>query len=281
MKNKLKNILVNFIIPVLLFLIPFSLPLYQLSFDVSLFLTVVSLIFGVLVGFFIATATTNYLNLNNQLAEANSLLTIVYNLTKKLDINKGKQLAEAIDRYLIATIDYPIAEHAQNTEKEFNEIINAIDSIKLKKENSEVVVIYQNLHNAKADLFKKRQIIIQIAPKVITITHWFLILALETLIVLMLFSLRDGNAISNIFYGFIFICFYFLCLILYQVDSDEFLESQLGFEDVQMVFKSINKKRYYPQNVLNEGKAKVPDEDYRIGVGFGINKKVKLKSKKD
>lgn len=266
METKIKNLLIKLLIPLILFGVPFCLPIYTLSFDVSLFLTVVSLIFGILVGFFIATATTNYLNLNNQLAEANSLLSIVYNLSKLLSPIKSKKLADQIDRYLIATIDYPLADHAQKTEGEFNDVIEAIDSIKIKKGSSQDSVIFQNLHNAKADLIKKRQIIVQIAPRIITFAHWFIIYVLTSLIVLMMFSLRDGNVVSNIFFSFIFICFYFLLVILYQIDSDEFLESQLGYEDVQLVFKSIGKTRYYTQASLISGVAKRPKENYRIGI---------------
>lgn len=265
MKKKYHQLLLWGILPALIFLALFIFPAYTLPFDVSLLLTVTSLIFGVFMAFFIGTATTNYIYLNLQLAEANSLLTVVYNLVKLLDVKTSEKVADIIDKYLIATLEYSLMNHAKNTEKEFNQIIDSIDSVDIKNGDSKASVLFQNLHTAKSDLFKKRQTIVQLAPRVITSIHWAVILLLTGIIVSLLFSLRTGDYLSNAFFGMVITSFYLLLVVLYQIDSDEFLEKQLAYEDIQLVFKSIGKLRYYPATVLENNLAHKPKEAYRVG----------------
>lgn len=265
MTNKSRALLVWVVVPLSILLAVFALPKFTVPFDASLLLTVTSLIYGVIMAFFIATATSNHLNLNSQLAEANSLLTSIYSFVRLLDTRRGKKIADLIDQYLMSTLQYDLLDHAKYTEQKFYEIIREIDVVDIKNGDSKASALFQNLQTAKADLFKKRQMIVQLAPRVITLTHWMVIFLLNGVIVSLLFSFRTGDAISNVFFGVIIISFYFLLMVLRQVDSNELLERQLAYEDAQVVFKSIGKLRFYPLTALENNIAHIPKETYRVG----------------
>lgn len=67
----------KFLICLLLLLIAFNIPLFKLNFDVASILTVISFLFAILVGFFIAAATSNYLQLQSLIAEEDASLIII------------------------------------------------------------------------------------------------------------------------------------------------------------------------------------------------------------
>ncbi|MFA6421960.1 MAG: hypothetical protein WCV92_00980 [Candidatus Buchananbacteria bacterium] len=262
------------LISVFVILIPLIIPKYNLAFDISSLLTIVTLIFGLLIGFFIAGALTNHINLNSQLANGNATLTIVYNLTKLINKKESKKLSSAIDTYLIETLNNSLIYHNKNTDDEFYKIINLIDNIK-SPNNAPSVSIYQNLHSAKADLFRIRQNIIQIAPKTMSRLHWLVIALLAIAMLILTFALRDGSITLYLISSIISACVYWLLLILHHVDNNKFLENQLAYEDVQNVFKSIGQLRYYPELSFKQGMANIPKEDYRIGITNKTETKIK------
>src|SRR3989344_4349311 len=111
MNTRGKRFVFKILIPLVIFFVPLFLPLAHYSFDVSTLLTVVSLAFTVLIGFFFATATTNYLNLRNLLAQDDGALMTIHNLAKLFDSKAAERIAEAIDQYFIATFDFELTEY--------------------------------------------------------------------------------------------------------------------------------------------------------------------------
>ncbi|MFA6353299.1 MAG: hypothetical protein WCW90_03670, partial [Candidatus Paceibacterota bacterium] len=120
-----RKIIVRFIIPILAFGIPFVVPLYNFSYPQDL-LNVVSLLFVIILGFFIAAATSNYLNFQSCLAEENSALVTLFNIVKLVAPSSTKKIADLIDYYVIKTLDYEIGEYADHTQKEYDEIVEEV-----------------------------------------------------------------------------------------------------------------------------------------------------------
>ncbi len=124
-----QKITFKFFIPLALLIAPFFIPRFKVDFDIATISSIFSLVFAILVGFFIATATTNYLNFRAFLAEEGAYLISLYNLGKLVQPAIQKKLQQTIDSYLIATLDHSLSVYAEKTRHESQAIIDLIDTI--------------------------------------------------------------------------------------------------------------------------------------------------------
>jgi len=108
------------LVPVVIFILPFLLPLFEYGFQIEPLLYVTPVAFAVLAGFFIATATSNYLNLQTLVAEEDATLITIYNLSKLFDAEGANKVAEAIDQYLTKAFDFQFSTYTEWTIKEFD-----------------------------------------------------------------------------------------------------------------------------------------------------------------
>lgn len=279
-KYTFKKILTKIIIPIVLLAIPFVVPYYIVEFDVSTLSSIFSLIFAILVGFFFATATTNYLNFQNYLADEGAYLISLYNLGKLVQPNVMKKLRDTIDAYYIAVLDYSLMEFAEKTRKEFQEVIDLLDTIEPTDDKKMRVAALSYMHETKSNLVKTFRSITFTSPCVIKGLHWFILIVLAVILSLLLLSLRTEEILSGIVTGFMILSLYLILFLLREVDNNNFLEEQLACEDAQSIFEAIGKPRYYPETTFLKGWTKVPSVDYRLGIyknyPHSMEKKIKL-----
>jgi hypothetical protein len=255
------------IVSIVLFSATFWIPLYGVTINASTVLTVITFLFSILIGFFIAAATANYLNFQACLAEENSGLILLFNLGNIVQPKAREKIGGLIDAYVIRTLDYHLGEYAENTEKEFNEIIKAVDKLEPAAGNRVGMAVLQVLHEAKANLLKTRQsVLLRAAPKVVRKSHWVILIALAASLEIFLFALRDGEILSDFIIGVICTVLFLILMLLYELDSNLFLEDQLAFSDPQKVFRGIGTLPYYPAYALEAETVQPPKGDYRVGI---------------
>lgn len=260
-----RKIIVKFIIPVVAFIIPFVVPSYHFAYSQDL-LNVISLLFVIILGFFIAAATSNYLNFQSCLAEENSALITIFNITKLVAPSSAEKIANLIDHYVIKTLDYKIGDYADYTQKDYDEIVKNIDKLKIDKKSLESSSLFSYMHEVKSNLLKVRQNVFQAARKVMYSTHWAILVLLALVIEFLLLSERDGGVFMSIIMGIVTVALYLALVLLYEVDSNIFLEEQLAYGDPQKVFEAIDKLPYYPEMAIKYHIIKNPGPKYRIGI---------------
>lgn len=196
----------------------------------------------------------------------------LFNLTKFVSPSSTEKIANLIDHYVIQTLDYKIGEYADHTQKEYDEIIEEVDRLKIDANNQEGLALFAYMHEVKSGLLKVRQNVFQAARKVVYGTHWTILISLALVIQFLLLSSRDGNTFISIVMGIIVATLYLTLLLLYEIDNNVFLEEQLAYEDPQKVFEAIGKLPYYPETAIKYEIVKEPKTSYRVGVYKNLRK---------
>ena len=256
--------LIQYVFQGLIFIIPFSLPLFQFHADNSTLLTAVSLLFAILVGFFIATTTSNYLRLQTLIADANASLISIFNLVKSIDPDKKPEIGEAVDEYMIASLDFELLDYARKTKKEFNQVIKVSDETEPKDQKG--FALLSELHTRMDDLLTNDQEIALTAKQIVTPRHWFIIVSLSILLSLSLLSFRDGTMLVSLFISIMLIAIYHILYLIHEIDTNLFLSRQLSFEDPQQVFEGIGRLPYYPKCAIDKGYVRPTTKSYRVGI---------------
>ena len=262
----IKNTLLKFIIPTILFCGSFFLPLYNHSFDLQNLLNVVSFLFVIILGFFIAAATSNYLSFQSYLAEEDGTLISLYNMVKLIEPTLKNKIAELIDSYVIDTLDYKLEEYVNYTQESYNKIIETVDEIGINQNNQKNLTLFSYMHEIKGNLIKIRGNIALSAKRVVHKIHWIILILLSLIMEFLLLSIRDGNLLINIIIGVITIILYLTLILLYEIDNNVFLEKQLAYQDPQRIFKAIGKLPYYPEVAIKYHLIKRPTKSYRVGI---------------
>ncbi len=253
-----------FITSVFLVSVPFFLPPFFLHDSNSTLLTAVSLLFAILVGFFIATTTSNYLRLQTLIADSNAGLISLHNLVRVIEPGKREEIGDAVDNYMITALDYEFLDYADKTKKEQGEIVRIVNE--LEPASDKGMALLSEVHSRMDEILTNEQEIALTGKEIVTPRHWFIIILLTLLLSASLLSFRDGTTLVSIFVSVMLLALFHILVLIYEIDTNMFLSKQLSFKDPQQVFQGIGRLPYYPQYALIKGYAKPETEVYRIGV---------------
>lgn len=264
MKRYTRAELLSVCITIVIFFLPFFVPDLPLGFDANTTLTVVSILFTILVGFFIASATSNYFRLQELISRANAGMASLYGLVCIVAPSKTAQMAEVIDRYMIASLDYDLLHFAAATQDEFHQIIKAVDMI--RPDPGCPGMLLQNVHGIKTSLFELHQEMMIAAKTIVGPRHWFVLISLATVIGILALMLREGNVLSALITGVLMMSTYQVLKLLYEIDTNLFLTRRLAFQNPQQVFQVIGRLPYYPKYALDRRNVVQLPAVYRIGI---------------
>ncbi len=252
------------IAPIILILLPFILPKFNIQIDLSTFLTVVSLLFAILAGFFIAGATSNYLRLQELISKEDSMVVSLYHLARKIDPQAGERMADTVERYTIKSLDYELLDYVAHTEDELKEILAEIDRVEAKNETG--YALMQPLHQIKSEMFAIHQEMYLSTQTITGPHHWTILIALAGMTIFMLLELRvPGDFLVSTLIAILSYAVYQILFLIYELDSNLFFARKLGFKNAQQVFLGINKLRYYPAYAIENRFIKNPIKPYRVG----------------
>lgn len=239
-------------------------PDFSFSFDISTVLNVVALFFTILIGFFIAAATSNYLRLKSLVSQANGGFISVFSLAKLIDSTGIERVANTIDQYMIAILDYDLLNYVDKTRKEFHTVMEALDEV--TPQDSKGNALLSQLHSQKTRLFEIHQEIALAVQRVVSRNHWLILIFLSLIIAIFLLSLRNGDWVFSLIVGVILFAIYRTLMLLYEIDSNLLLAKELSYENPQQVFEEIGKLPYYPEQAFSDQRAKRPRGAYRVGL---------------
>ncbi|MEM4703217.1 MAG: hypothetical protein QXP53_01920 [Candidatus Pacearchaeota archaeon] len=228
--------------------------------DISNLFTAVSLLFGILAGFFIAATLSNYFRLQSLVAEETTQLGTIYVKAVLLEPKIKKELEDAIDSYARAEFDYELHEYIDNTWREFENIVKATEKIK-KRETS----LFTNFIDSIARLSTIRQEISLTARKILGLGHWIVLIILAAMVIFLSYIMKTPTVTSSIFTVLISAATCLVLFLLYEIDSNFFAEERLAFTSFERVFHDIGKLPYYPEESIKKGRIKLKGK-YRIGI---------------
>ncbi|MBP9821947.1 MAG: hypothetical protein KBC81_00640 [Candidatus Pacebacteria bacterium] len=262
--NFLGNFLIRRVTPLVLIVLPFVLPYFKVQIDLSSFLTVVSLLFAILAGFFIAGATSNYLRLQELVSQEDAKVVSLYHLARKIDPIAGERMADAVELYTMKALDHELVDYAAYTEEELKGILEEIDKVEAHDETGfELIGI---LHEIKSDMFAIHQEMYLTTQTITGPHHWTILIALSGMTIFMLLELRvPGDLFISSLIAMLSYAIFQILSLIHDLDSNLFFAKKLGFKNAQQVFKGLNRPRYYPSYALENGFVKNPIKPYRVG----------------
>jgi len=176
---------------------------------------------------------------------------------------KKKALVEAIDRYLIACLEFDFSSYVSGTRKGFKELNRVVDSI--KPDNNEFASLIQNLHDSKSVCVQSRQGALLAARRVVRPIHWLILILLTLMIFVLLFVLRDAGLLSGLVIGVLAVAAYLLLDLLYEIDTNVFLDDIMTYVDIEQVFHVIGRPVYYPESAFRRPGFKPESGTHRVG----------------
>jgi len=268
--------IISIIFQISILLLVVMLPIFKFNFDASIILSAVALLFTILIGFFIAAATSNYLRLQTIISNEDAILISIFDLVKILQPSSEKKFRKLIDEYMIAALDYSLLDYFETTSAELDGFLVAIDKVKPVDQRADSLL--QNLQNLKSNIVAIRQEALVLAKRIVTAQHWFVLISLVSIMTVILLGLRTEDVFGSLLIGVIIIALYQTLNLLYKIDSNEFLADRLAYEAPQKVFLAIGKTKYYPETAIDNKKRKIlGKENYRIGIYKDFSKSMEKK----
>lgn len=263
MKIFTRSEIAHIFLGVFLFTLPFILPRFSIAFDVNTILTVVSILFTILVGSFIASATNNYFVMQNLIASSNACLISFYGFAQIIAPSRAAAISESIDRYMIATLDYDLLYFAGATQNELDAIISLVDKITPDPGCSEALM--QSIHGVKTELLHTQQGMMTASKIVVGPRHWFILIALAILIGILTLTFREGHLLSTVIVAVLMTALYQVLKLLHEIDTNLFLAQRLAFQNPQPVFTAIGRLPYFPQYAIDRKNVATLPTTYRVG----------------
>ncbi|MEK6909196.1 MAG: hypothetical protein AABX23_04050 [Nanoarchaeota archaeon] len=234
----------------------------------STFLTVLISIATFLFGIFISFSISDRHGRINELRNNDSLERGYLILMHKYAGTFGKkyqtEMAEAIDQYLISTLDYEIKDFHKN-EKFVDAIYNKIESAKVT--NDQQREIYSEFLDCFSSLIEARRKTIALITDRLSRFEWLVATFLPFIILLSTILTETNSLIVAIISSILSVMILNITLFLYTLDSLSWKEERRIFEPYQQTFEAIGRLRYYPEILIKHKRVKMhKNKIYRLGI---------------
>jgi hypothetical protein len=252
-----------FIIFAVFALLSFFLPVINLN-GIDPLLTSATFLFSVLYGFEISVVINNFSQLKTQVATENAGLLSIFHLAQIIGGEAAKEIEEKIENYLLAAIDYPLAEHLK-TDKVFFGIFKPL----LKLSNAGGDQKGQALQYMNEGLYyipQARNQIAEVAPKFVGSSVWIMLITLSVVLLGIMFIGRDPDFFSKLTVAVFSTTVVGALFLLDEIDSNRIEEEHLEYGAFNETLASMDKLPYYPDFAVKKGIVKLPKKgSFRIG----------------
>ena len=210
-----------------------------------------------LFGVFIAFSISDRHDRINSIRENDSIergsLESLYNLLIVFGKNVPKKLTKKIDEYLMATLDYTIWDY-NKTDKQFKNLVKVVTSLKVKNEGQ--AATYNSVGGIISGLTNARKKTISLIDERLSKLEWIVLFILGGVIVFSLLLIGTTTLQTVLVVLLITFTIMLLLVVLYRLDNLSWKEEVRIFEPYQQTFESIGLLRYYPEDVIKEGRVK-------------------------
>jgi hypothetical protein len=231
----------------------------------SKILSTTTTLFSILVGFFIASAMSNFLRLKTLISSETGGLFSVYKFADLIDENLGKEVKEAIDKYIIASFDWELEEYVEKTGKEFENIFDVLKKRKMLPDNRKEDQALNFLMNDLGSLPSIRNEISIVAKTTLNNLYWVLLIILAILTIFAVLMGTQFTFISILLAVSISAAVLFALFLLDEIDKNRLNESDIAFNNFNQLLISLGMLPYYLESDIKEGRIKVDgSKDYRL-----------------
>lgn len=244
MKLKVKHILIILIL--ISFTASYFFPGVERNESIQTSITFISILFGVIVGFFITDLYSRYSAIRSNAAIDSSCLSTYFSFAKIIAQKRNKKWLEKqkrlIQNYIKKFMPLPWERYSE-TEKEFGAIVSSLGEVRYNtdKENE----TYSNMLSVVSQHSDAREKLVMYGKDKLSWGEWLVVLFLGSLLLASLFYVKDKTLISIIFTGSLSSAILILLFVLRDLNNLNFGESAVSIEPYERVLDSIGKPRYY------------------------------------
>lgn len=210
-------------------------------------ITFIGILFGIIVGFFIADLYSRYQGIRDNAGTDSSCLSTFYFfatiLAKETKNEKWlKKVEERIEKYIHKFMPLPWERYAE-TEKEFAELGKSLQELKYSGDKANET--YSNILNVYNQHSEARENLVMFGKDKLSWGEWLTVLFLGGLLLISLFYIKDSSLISIIFTGAITSSVLILFIVLRDLNNLNFGENAVSIGPYERVLDAIGKPKYY------------------------------------
>ncbi len=241
MKNKMKSYTLMILIIVIAFLLSLNTTRIFTLDELSLFLTVVGLIYGLIAAFTISNAWERFSSIRDAISEETYALTSAYIYSKQLSDKKvARDLKQRIIEYCkeVPTVEWHDYWHSEKTHKKFRGIIEAVSKIKFKtvKDSN----LFDEITTEMEDAARSRNKQLILAQSRISKLQWILNIFLSVILVIGL-TLAEipGTTLSMFVTGSMITAILMILIVVYELDGMKVAEEEVSNEPYFSIIKIL------------------------------------------
>ena len=210
-------------------------------------ITFIGILFGIIVGFFIADLYSRYQAIRDNAGTDSSCLSTFYFFAEILAKETGdkkwlKKVEDRIEQYIKTFM--PLSwEQYSGTEKEFSELGKSLKEIQYKGDKSNET--YSNILNVYNQHSTARENLVMFGTDKLSVGEWLITLFLGILLLASLLYVKDTSLVSNIFTGSILSAIIMLFIVLRDLNNLDIGESSVSVEPYERVLDAIGKPRCF------------------------------------
>lgn len=235
------------------------------DFDMSKILSASTTLFSILMGFFIASAMSNFLRLKTLICSETGGLFSLYKFAQLIDKSLGEQVKEAIDNYVIRSFDWELKDYVENTNKEFEMIYDVLNKKNSFPDNEKENLALDFLMSDLGSLPSIRNEISMVAKSTLNSLYWILLITLAFLTIFAVLMGTQFTFISILLAVSISSTILFSLFLLDEIDSNRLNENDIAFRIYNQLLISLGNYPYYLESDINARRVSVDrSKPYRL-----------------
>jgi len=235
------------------------------DFDMSKILSSSTTLFSILVGFFIASAMSNFLRLKTLISSETGGLFSVYKFADLIDGTLGEEVKEAIDKYIITGFDWELEDYVENTQKEFEKIYDILKKKKSLPDNDKEQQALDFLMNDLGNLPGIRNEISMVAKTTLNSLYWILLITLAALTIFAVLMGTQFTFVSILLAVCISAAVLFALFLLDEIDKNRLNENDIAFRNFNQLLITLGRLPYYLEEDIKTNRVKVDyTKPYRL-----------------
>lgn len=219
-------------------------------------ITFIGILFGIIVGFFIADLYSRYQGIRDNAGTDSSCLSTFYffaTILAKETKNKKwlDKVEDRINKYIRKFMPLPWERYSE-TEKEFADLGKSLQELKYSGDKSNET--YSNILNVYNQHSEARENLVMFGNDKLSLGEWIITFLLGGLLLASLFYVKDTSVTSIVFTGLITSAVIILFLVIRDLNNLNFGENAVSIEPYERVLDAIGKPRFYK---AKSGKEKI------------------------
>jgi len=210
-------------------------------------ITFIGILFGIIVGFFIADLYARFQGIRDNAGTDSSCLSTFYCFAQIIaketkDKKWLKKVEGRINNYIKKFMPIPWERYGE-TEKEFSDLGESLKELKYSTDKANET--YSNILNVYNQHSEARENLVMFGQDKLSWGEWLITYFLGGLLLVSLFYVKDTSLVSILFTGAITSAIIILFLVLRDLNNLNFGESAVSIEPYERVLDTIGKPRYY------------------------------------